>query len=95
MTITDILNKIDDIMYAPILIIIMAAAGLYFTFRTNFVQIRLFKHACGLVMEPPKNEDGKSVSSLSPPLPESALATLSASRPRSALAEPARYSGCG
>ena len=63
MTITDILNKIDDIMYAPILIIIMAAAGLYFTFRTNFVQIRLFKHACGLVMEPPKNEDGKSVSS--------------------------------
>ena len=63
MTITDILNKIDDIMYAPILIIVMAAAGLYFTFRTNFVQIRLFKHACGLVMEPPKNEDGKSVSS--------------------------------
>lgn len=63
MTITDILNKIDDIMYAPILIIVMAAAGLYFTFRTKFVQIRLFGHACKLIMEPPKSEGEKSVSS--------------------------------
>ena len=61
--ITNILNTIDDILYAPILIIIMAAAGLYFTFRTGFVQIRLFREACKLILEPPKGEKGKAVSS--------------------------------
>ena len=36
-----IFSAIDDIMYYPILIIVLAAAGLYFTVRTRFVQIRL------------------------------------------------------
>ena len=31
-----ILTKIDDMMYFPILVIIMAVAGLIFTFRTRF-----------------------------------------------------------
>ncbi|MCR5416676.1 MAG: alanine:cation symporter family protein [Pseudobutyrivibrio sp.] len=57
----DILTKIDDVMYYPILIIVMGIAGFYFTFRTRFVQIRLFKEACGLVMEKP--EDKAHVSS--------------------------------
>ena len=37
-----ILNEIDSVMYFPILIIVMAAAGLYFTIKTKGVQIRLF-----------------------------------------------------
>ncbi len=40
-------------MYYPVLIIILGVAGLYFTFRTRFVQIRLFREACRLVMEKP------------------------------------------
>ena len=36
-------NKVDDVMYYPILVIVLAAAGLFFTFRTRFVQVRLFK----------------------------------------------------
>ena len=40
--IVSILNQTDDVMYFPILIIVMAAAGLYFTARTRGVQIRLF-----------------------------------------------------
>lgn len=40
--IVTILTQIDDIMYYPILIIVMAMAGLYFTFKTKGVQIRLF-----------------------------------------------------
>ena len=40
--ITQVLESIDNFLYAPILIIIMAAAGLYFTIRTRFVQLRLF-----------------------------------------------------
>lgn len=57
----DLLTKIDDVMYYPILIIVMGVAGLYFTFRTRFVQIRLFREACRLVMEKP--EDKAHVSS--------------------------------
>ena len=55
--ILDILTKIDDVMYYPILIIVMGIAGLYFTFRTRFVQIRLFKEACHLVMEKPADKE--------------------------------------
>jgi AGCS family alanine or glycine:cation symporter len=55
--ILETLNKIDEVMYYPILIIVMAIAGLYFTFLTRGVQIRLFKESCRLVMEP--SGDGK------------------------------------
>lgn len=50
--IVDALNQIDDFMSFPILIIVLAIAGLYFTIRTKGVQIRLFKESCKLVMEP-------------------------------------------
>ena len=33
--ITNVFNKIDDFMYFPILVIVLAAAGLYFTIRTK------------------------------------------------------------
>ena len=35
--IVDVLNRIDDVMYYPVLIIVLAAAGLYFSFHTRFV----------------------------------------------------------
>ncbi len=60
--ITQILDKIDSIMYYPILIIVMAIAGIYFTILTKGVQIRLFKESLKLLKEPP--EDRKTVSSL-------------------------------
>ena len=53
----DLLIKIDDIMYYPVLIIVMAAAGLYFTFRTKFVQLRLFRESCRLIMEKPADQE--------------------------------------
>ena len=49
-------NSVDDVMYYPILIIVLAAAGLFFTFRTRFVQIRLFGTACRLIMEKPAGD---------------------------------------
>ncbi|MBR5658289.1 MAG: alanine:cation symporter family protein [Lachnospiraceae bacterium] len=58
----DMLNWLDDVMYYPILIIVMACAGLFFTIRTKGVQIRLFPHSVKLLMEPA--EDKKNVSSL-------------------------------
>ena len=60
--IVTILNQIDNVMYFPILIIVMAIAGLYFTIRTKGVQIRLFPESIRLLLEPP--EDKSSVSSL-------------------------------
>ena len=50
-----VLNQIDDVMYYPILIIVMAIAGCYFTILTKGVQIRLFRESCRLVMEPSEN----------------------------------------
>ena len=57
-----ILNQIDNVMYFPILIIVMAVAGLYFTIRTRGVQIRLFFESLKLILEP--SGDDNSVSSL-------------------------------
>ncbi len=53
-----ILARIDDVMYFPILIIVMTLAGLYFTLLTRGVQIRLFRESCRLVAEPTE-ESGK------------------------------------
>ena len=49
-------------MYYPVLIIVMAIAGLYFTIRTRGVQIRLFEESLRIIKEPP--EDDSDVSSL-------------------------------
>ena len=51
--ITGLFQSIDDVMYYPILIIVLAAAGLFFTFRTKAVQLRLFGTACKLIVEKP------------------------------------------
>ena len=56
------LNQIDNFMYFPVLIVVMATAGLYFTFRTRGVQIRLFIESIRLLLEPSGDEN--SVSSL-------------------------------
>ena len=49
----DFFNAVDDFMYYPVLIIILVIGGLFFTFRTGFVQIRLLKDACKLIVEKP------------------------------------------
>ena len=59
--IMDVLNRIDDVMYYPVLILVLAAAGLYFSCRTRFVQLRLFGESCRLIGEKPK--DAQKVSS--------------------------------
>ena len=60
--ISNILEQIDTVMYYPVLIIIMAVAGVYFTCLTRGVQLRLFPESCRLVMESP--QDAAHVSSL-------------------------------
>ncbi len=56
-----IIGIISDFMYSKLLIVLLIAAGLYFTVRSKFIQVRLFKSACKSVMEKP--DDDKSFSS--------------------------------
>ena len=58
----NILNQIDNVLYFPILIIVMAVSGLYFTIKTKGVQIRLFPESIRILFESPT--DVNSVSSL-------------------------------
>ena len=60
--IVETLSKIDDVMYYPILIIVMTIAGIYFTIRTKGVQLRLFGEALNVLKEKP--DDKNHVSSL-------------------------------
>ncbi len=50
------LTWLDSVLYYPILIIVMAVAGIFFTVRTKGVQIRHFVTACKLIMEDPHEE---------------------------------------
>ena len=61
--ILEILNKLDTVMYYPILMIILLAGGLFFTFRLKFLQIRWFPESLRVVMEKPDGEGDKHVSS--------------------------------
>ncbi len=57
----DFISTINDVLYSYILIIILVLGGLYFTFRTKFVQFRLLKEQFRAVIDKPA--DGNGVSS--------------------------------
>ena len=61
MNITEVLGKFDDILYTWLLIYMLAGAGIYFSIRTGFVQIRKFKEALSCMLE--KKDGDKGVSS--------------------------------
>lgn len=46
-------NQVDTYLYYPVLIVILAAGGLFFSFRTRFVQLRLLGESCRLIAEKP------------------------------------------
>ncbi len=56
-----IISSVNDALYTYILIIVLVLGGLYFTFRTKFVQFRMIPDMFRAVTEKPK--DGKGVSS--------------------------------
>ena len=61
-SIVKLLDNIDSVMYYPVLIIVMAIVGVYFTVRTRGVQLRLFGEALRVIREKP--DDKNHVSSL-------------------------------
>lgn len=61
MTATELATLIDDALYTWCLIYLLAGAGIFFTIRTGFVQIRLFKDSLKCMTE--RKTSGKGVSS--------------------------------
>lgn len=55
-----VLDTIDAYLYYPVLIVVLAVAGIYFSFRTGFVQIRMLPEAFKAVMDKPKDKSGVS-----------------------------------
>lgn len=54
-------SSVNDTLYSYVLVILLVLGGIYFTFRTRFVQFRLLKEQIRCVTEKPA--DGKGVSS--------------------------------
>lgn len=57
---TTILTKIDDILYYPILMIVLIVAAIVFTVRTRFVQVRHFRESIRIMLEKPSDSTGIS-----------------------------------
>lgn len=58
--INDVIGQISNFMYSYLLIILLLAVGLYFTFRTKFIQFRLFGESIRVVGERPEKEGSTS-----------------------------------
>lgn len=55
-----VISNINNALYSYVLIIILVAGGLYFTFATKFVQFRLLKQQFKCVTEKPTDKKGVS-----------------------------------
>ena len=55
-----VIDSISSFMYSKLLVIMLIGTGVYFTIRTKFLQVRLFRSACKAVMEKPDDEDAVS-----------------------------------
>ena len=55
-----IISAISNFLYSPWVPLFLVVGGFYLTFRTGFVQFKLFKESIRVVKEKPKNEKGIS-----------------------------------
>lgn len=64
MDVMGILLYLDDVLYYPILVVVLVAAGLYFTVRTGLMQIRLFPECFRALLEKPEGGEVSSFQAL-------------------------------
>ena len=55
-----VLDAIDSFLYYPVLLIVMGAAGLYFSVRMGFVQVRMLSEAIRVMKAKPADNSGTS-----------------------------------
>lgn len=58
----NLINFINDVLWGSVLIYLLLGAGIYFTLRTGFIQIRHFSHMFSVLKNSTKN-DGAGISS--------------------------------
>ena len=58
--IAGIVSTISSYLYSYILIALLIGAGLYFSLRTKFVQVRMFRESIRVIVEPKKDKDSIS-----------------------------------
>ena len=58
-----IVSWVNGIVWNPALVVLLIAAGLYFSFRTRFVQVRRFKLMLKSLFSKKEGEDAKGISS--------------------------------
>lgn len=58
-----IIGTLSNWMYTYILIVLLIASGLYFSFRTKFVQFRLLGESMRAIREPKESQDKNAISS--------------------------------
>ena len=59
--IDSVVLAISNVLYKPFIVpLLLLVAGIYFSVRTGWLQLRLFKESVSVVMEKPVNEDGVS-----------------------------------
>ena len=51
-------SRLSELLYMPWVPLLLLVAGVTFTFRTRFVQLRLLRESIRVVMEKPKNKGG-------------------------------------
>lgn len=60
-SIDSVVNAISGFLYKPFIVpLFLVFAGLFFTFKSKFIQVRLFKEMFHVVSEKPKTENGIS-----------------------------------
>ena len=98
-TLLKIVQTVNSYLSDYILIVMLVAAGLFFSIKTRFVQVRYFgaamRKAFGEVKLFGKKHDSGMSSFQALTTAIAAQATSSAHPARSSSAAPARYSGCG
>ncbi len=56
----DFIGSVSGFMYSKLLIVILLAGGIWFTFRTKFVQFRMFGESIRVITEKPEKEGAVS-----------------------------------
>lgn len=59
-TLTVALDNLNGILYGYILVYLLLAAGIFFTFRSGFTQLKHFKESCGLLFQKTNNKEATS-----------------------------------
>ncbi len=54
------MDYLDSVLYYPVLVVVLVVAGLYFSWRTRLVQLRMCAESIRVVLEKPQGAESVS-----------------------------------